>query len=123
MDTTKYPLATLSWEDANDVSRIIFPWTTCFINYYEENQGCTPHFDIHDLDNSSYIFVLGEFTGGEVVIVSNREIYSLQKGQGLLVNSTKCVHGVLPVLSGKKISLIFFIHKQFINFLVNKLQV
>jgi hypothetical protein len=89
------------------------PFTTLYFNFYGLGDGCKPHVDSGDLENSSTILAIGNYRSGELANITTRQIFPLSSGQCVCINSKLCLHAVYPVTFGDRISVIAVV-KEFI---------
>lgn len=86
---------------------------TAAINF---NIICQFHRDIKDLQNSLCVVCpLGNFKGGELTFPELKLVIHVKQGQAVAFRSNILVHGNLPVITGIRHSLVFYIHNTLIR--------
>ena len=89
----------------------IFP--TLSINY---NVICQFHRDLKDHRNTLCVVCpLGNFTGGELVFPELKLVIHVKQGQAVAFRSNILVHGNLPIITGIRHSLVFYVHNTLIK--------
>ena len=89
----------------------IFP--TVSINF---NIICQLHRDLKDHRNTLCVVCpLGNFKGGELIFPELKLIIHVKQGQAVAFRSNILVHGNLPVITGIRHSLVFYIHNTLIK--------
>jgi hypothetical protein len=88
-------------------------YPTMAINF---NTICQFHRDLKDHCNSLCVVCpLGVFEGGELVFPELKLVLHVKQGQAVAFRSNILVHGNLPVLSGVRHSVVFFVHSTMIK--------
>jgi hypothetical protein len=101
------------------------PWSTFAINFYTKHDtdlscGMRIHRDPRDL--LCVIVILGEYGGGELVVVPKKQKVVGANGLGVAIDSRHDYHGVHPVLWGRRISISLYFQIQFQNCLLKPLK-
>jgi hypothetical protein len=94
------------WDEAKSLSKILCPdldWTTLAINY---NYQATPHIDRNN-DGESCVCGFGDYTGGELVLTDTGEQINIRHNP-FFFEAAKTRHHVKPILSGTRLSIVFF---------------
>lgn len=90
-------------------------WTSFVINFYNADVGCVIHIDRNDVPTCSAIFNLGHYTGGEFVNVTQKEMLDMERGSFTLIDSHNNFHGAKKVISGKRVTIVFFTHQNLLK--------
>lgn len=86
---------------------------TAAINF---NIICQFHRDIKDhLNSLCVVCPLGNFKGGELIFPELKLVIHIKQGQAVAFRSNILVHGNLPVITGVRHSLVFYIHNTLIR--------
>ena len=74
------------------------PFTSVFINYPKEGDGCLPHIDKQDLFCS--IYTIGAFIGGQLANLKKKEVIFMKNNSFISFESAEDTHGSYPLTAG-----------------------